>query len=314
MANLCEKRPGLSPRANDLATLLFSILCFLTGILALTDKHQWALVVYAIIFGALIVIKECQLSTARKELSTVNKENLSLKYSHTSLLPKANKELIGCLRHLRDALGRIDESKNDACDATQRSLKETDAYNAIQLSLKSIAAAFTIISGSSCRACIKQVTNIDEEKKILFSRTFCRNEDVGEEKPPALINDDTDFRSLVECNDKVYFSNDLSIDVKDKGYRSSSLPREQKELLAYFENSPRYIATVVLPIVLIKHHEPPKWLGFLCIDSKDKNVFDKNVDVDFGAVIVESLLMVLLKYQETFSISTSSDKEQNDVK
>ena len=156
-----------------------------------------------------------------------------------------------------------------------------------------LAKAFSIVTGTSCRACVKMI-EISEDidiKKIktedIKVKTFCRTTGVktGEDLHPIAYN--TDFSELFNRPDKRwFFGNDLPKLQQTQDYKNSADGWKE-----------RYRSTIVWPIRDYdpQNTESPQLLGFLCVDSRSLTPFSEDFDYPLGAMVADVLRKYLLQ-------------------
>lgn len=204
----------------------------------------------------------------------------------------------GAEHHIRDAEAGILNRDADF-DETVRLLRPA---------LNEVSVAFSVITGSPCRACVKQVyyerddltsraPRIENSSDLRDVRvaTLCRDDvsrGSGTADEPHFVSDNTDFELLFLDRDhyKWYWSNDLT---KENPYKNSSWKAGRPK---------EYRSTCVWPIQKTDDTEQGKHdtLGFLCVDSNDVNIFDPHIDFHVGAQVADSLypLLRLLRLRE----------------
>jgi hypothetical protein len=176
-------------------------------------------------------------------------------------------------------------------------------------SLHSLSAAFSLITGVHCRVCIKELicSNPKAEPKDrgLVTRTLCRSEEVPE--PPMAdsedwITENSDFYLLFKNPEQRCFCRNNLPRLLPKGYRNSHWTSDVIESKCF-----PYVATIVWPIrkSLPKMgqsvgalHEDHDILGYLCVDSSTKNVFEERYDFGLGAAFADTLYSLLRTWRE----------------
>ncbi len=167
-------------------------------------------------------------------------------------------------------------------------------------SLKDFSSALSLIAGVRIRACVKELS-IEESPaaahkiRSMYVFTLCRSEDVTEPKSKSgqdWVTENSDFRDLFDNEkERCFFSNNL---LALNGYDNSHWETGEKNY--------NYVSTVVWPIRkrflketpgASQFHERHDILGFLCIDSKAKNIFWKRYDFFVGAAYADTLYSVL---------------------
>lgn len=163
----------------------------------------------------------------------------------------------------------------------------------INKALASFANSFGIMTGSSCRACIKQVLCEgrpgDQDPRSVQVTTFCRFPDTPE---PAkrfdkdYVSDNTDYFILFrEPGQNYFYSNDL---LNEKGYQNSHWTQEMVK-----EKRVPYKSTIVWPIRKKLVGEDHDTWGFLCVDSIQTHVFLLDLNFSVGAGFADTLYILL---------------------
>jgi hypothetical protein len=171
----------------------------------------------------------------------------------------------------------------------------------LRKAMTEVARTFTLITGSPCRACIKEVhypgaeavaVGADNLRHLTIS-TLCRDNAGGPPTPSDerehFVSENTDFELLFMKRWKYrwYHSNDLE---SENPYKNSN----------WGDDSPHdYRSTCVWPIQKTDETDGDRHdtLGFLCVDSLDTDIFDSRFDFHVGASIADSLypLMRLMR-------------------
>lgn len=172
----------------------------------------------------------------------------------------------------------------------------------IRESLRWLAEAYTLVTGSQCRACIKLISvndSTDGNKHDVVVSTFCRDNESGEppRHVPDRIGENTDFRQIFTENAAYFFSNDLIAQLK-KGYKNSHWHEDD-----IAKGNLAYQATIVWPIertVTAGTTQPAERqvLGFLCVDTKQTGAFQQTYDDALGASFAQALYLVIHKLRE----------------
>lgn len=275
MKLLLEWLKGLS--FGDVTGTVSLIVSIIGIIIAIFSTPTLASNVAILVFGAYIVMITALL---------VWREVV---YSRKARYAESSSVMHQCIHQLRNAYCAI---KNNNADF---------AFTSIRNSVVLFAQAFSLVTGTNCRACIKTVFYQKEEKDGVYTRTFCRSNssDLGDkDKELVPIKKNKDFYDLLTCKKTYFFSNDLS---QLHGYFNSNWPDDSEKTDSYIENKEyEYISTIVWPIRSLSASEKPIIIGFLCIDSKSREVFNKRYDIDTGAILADSLFHVLDSYRTTF--------------
>jgi len=206
-------------------------------------------------------------------------------------------------------------------DRAQRRLKEagdrvlygsgdTEYYfSKVQEALSAFAEAFTLVTGSNCRASLKEVfvqtrptaPSHRGDKPVPRDSTFVAtiarsdsdsNRRVSEEAPD-LIADNSDFEHVFKTS-QPFFAGDLPKMWLNREYRNSHWP----ETLRQTRDFP-YLSSIVWPIEVEPHFrgqsdgERERVIAFLCIDSRQRNAFRRRADVPFGGAFAHALYVGL---------------------
>jgi len=178
----------------------------------------------------------------------------------------------------------------------------------LQSSLSAFAEAFTLVTGSDCRASIKELYTEDvmiqgrsgrgstEVERGLFVATVVRSDRdttrrVGE-AGPDLVADNSDFQQILSTN-RPFFGRNLPQQWKDRKYRNSHWTEERIAL----EGFP-YASAIVWPVQVdppigSSRDEEDRVIAFLCVDSRRRSAFSRNADTNFGAVYAHALYPAL---------------------
>jgi hypothetical protein len=159
--------------------------------------------------------------------------------------------------------------------------------------LASFAGMFSVLTGTPCRACIKQVLCVgragEHDLRSIQVTTLCRFPGTGD--PPKkfeqdYVSDNTDYLALFrQVPGNYFYSNDL---LNEKGYQNSHwIPEKVKE------GKIDYRSTIVWPIRKILEGEDHHTWGFLCIDSIRPHIFVIDLDFSIGAAVADALYVLL---------------------
>lgn len=203
-------------------------------------------------------------------------------------------------------------SIRDAFDLTEAENKEGTLLK-IQAALDGFSSAISMITGASCRVCIKQILEKNEGEEY-FTQTFVRSNTnrYNEKKDsPQELFKNSDFFYIVRENADMYFSNNLK---KESAYNNSSWPGVSTERDAYIKAKKYdYISSISWPIQggapLSEESQKnkPELIGFLCIDSLTKNIFDRRYDKQLGLMFADSLYPLLWQYRNKFTLEEGEE-------
>lgn len=266
--------------------------------MASKDAQFWLLGLYILIIAGALIYREHIFSKViisySNRIKTLHREkNKAIRYTSTFNC------LHACAHAWRDAYCALPDGKNAVTPLLQQGVSH-------------FAAAFSQLTGVTCRACIKVIININPKKpknpkktnkknkidpKNFHTITLCRNENTktSEDKDkPTPLNENSDFLSLFTKKDNFFLSNDLSLTYD---YRNSSWPNGHKEIEQFIKAGEYdYISTIVWPVRIGPTGGDKMVIGFLCVDSKEKNVFVKEFDVNYGATLCDLMSPVLDQY------------------
>ncbi len=236
------------------------------------DATKWIFALYIIILGGLLSWRE-------------------FAYSRKARYAEAMASMHQAVHSLRDASESIEQGNKDS------------ARKEICQTLSDVQQAFSLISGVSCRACIKTLAYDTGENKA-STDTFLRAKGTtvkAGKDDEARIDKNTDFKMLFEYKMPVYFSNNLG---KENPYLNSNWPDDNDERNSFLKlRKYDYISTIVWPIRAKEHDEHPEIIGFLCVDSRTRGAFSRRYDIDTGAIIADTLYQILKRYREKFVLN-----------
>ncbi|MFO0794136.1 MAG: hypothetical protein U0586_08720 [Candidatus Brocadiaceae bacterium] len=239
------------------------------------------------------------------------------RYSRKAKYAEALFFIHSIVHRLRDNFHTLNKISNSSEDA--ESILKRKVFEEAEKVITSFANAFNLITGTRCRACIKLINNAEPSKKyselskeekerVLYVETWVRDIDTKlletKEEPMHWLCGNTDFSELFSAKNPTinnsFFENNLP---KRRNYLNTSF-----EL--YTEPNGRwklpYKSTIVWPIRKItsdqydreegQFTEKQDILGYLCIDSKARKIFNKSYDVNFGAIVADSIFIFLRRY------------------
>ena len=226
-----------------------------------------------------------------------------------------------CIHILRD----IHSGLND------KSIKNENILSDLSMALWSLAKCFSLLKGVHCRTCIKlihfnedvfsrDVSALSDEERLryLYVKTLCRDFETtnthnfieeGNPKDHTIIGN-SDFRdlySMVQGSHRYWCSNDIR---SMSGYQNTRF--NQTSNLDYIG----YRSVLILPIrIITKGLLYPEQksckqdiLGFLCIDSKTRGIFNDRYDPELGSSFADALFIL---FKEWFRNEIQKEKEIN---
>ena len=200
-------------------------------------------------------------------------------------------------------------------DVTDRRLYGTlgrvDAIESLQESLASFAQAFSLVTGTDCRATIKEIytdeilvnhpkTGIDVGTD-LFVATLVRSDTEEsrrvDQEDPDLVSQNSDFKQVV-TSVKPFHGPNLPKAWMDRTYTNSHWPDELRQSQDF-----PYRSAIVWPIGIerlaparrrgTQEGEEAAVIAVLCIDSKRTHAFRPGADLQFGYLYAHSLYPLL---------------------
>lgn len=239
------------------------------------------------------------------------------RYSRKTRYAEALVFIHSIVHRLRDTFNIL--NKFDSSNPEIRKQSNNIIFKEAEKIVTSFATAFSLITSVRCRACIKLIRldetqkdyaslSKDEKERILYVETWTRDVDsnlfspAGEE-PKHWIYSNTDFKQLFDAQNpatnKYFLENNLP---KKHNYQNTSFklygePNEKWTL--------PYKSTIVWPIrrITSKYERDEEQftdkqdvLGYLCIDSDARNVFNDRYDIHVGAIVADSLFVFLRRY------------------
>jgi hypothetical protein len=179
---------------------------------------------------------------------------------------------------LRDALRKIAEEDVSEFHTSEEKRK------ALASAVDDVSATFSILSGSSCRCCIKRV-NVAEGQ--LMVGALSRNSDYREQDELHPVEHNTAFRDLYQDKKKRWFFGNNLPELAKKGEYSNTNKNWMK----------LYRSTIVWPIRRCDgaHAEHPELIGFLCVDSRRSRPFSEEYDYPIGAMVADVLYPFLVR-------------------
>jgi hypothetical protein len=235
-------------------------------------------------------------------------EALERRYARDARYARATPNLHNAFHKLRDAtvVRMLNPSNSEAF------------LSEVQRSATDFAMAFSTITGATCRVCVKQVQQrtprlshvhkepLDLRQIAVFD--LCRSTDItalqNVPSPADWVDDNSDFEELFVGSTSCFFANDLRELAHRGQYKNSHWTADTLQKQTY-----EYLSTIVWPIrrafrdpsaarelhAISSLHD---LLGFLCVDSKKPDIFDRSTDYEIGAAYADTLYMVLKPWAE----------------
>lgn len=192
--------------------------------------------------------------------------------------------------------------------------QEKYASHLLQQSLDKFAAAWSLITGASCRTCVIQViadpngTNMEDS---VYVSMLCRNENMPLSTGPAMdrLKDNSDFHLLWAYPHKRWFvCNDLITEIRH-GYKNSHWTTEDvaNDTVTYHAACVWPIRKLITPADRVptfnatSNHQTSEQVlvGYLCVDSLTRGIFDESKRYDFhlGAGFADALFVFVRQWQ-----------------
>jgi hypothetical protein len=190
------------------------------------------------------------------------------------------------ISHIREAVRLIVE---ETAHGGKHGLDEKKAT--LARAIDEFARAFSILSGSPCRSCVKVVVRNSRKADTLDVSTFCRNSEEQEAGSAHPIKHNTDFNDLYQSpSQKWFFGNDLPALAARGPYGNTNAGWRTK-----------YLSTVVWPIRRLTNNPQgePILLGFLCVDCMRTHAFSEEFDYPLGAIVTDALYPFLASLAES---------------
>ena len=180
-------------------------------------------------------------------------------FSRKARFAESTKNIHACVHSIRDAHKFIDKKDKE------------QTLDSLTKSLDALSVAFSIITGTHCRTCIKIIvvkrSNHDSDNVVVSTETLVRNSSSYSNKNKVTtsspISDNTDFNVIFTDDEKYYLCNDLT---KELSYINSNWPNHPDKRRDFIsKRTYDYASTLVLPI-RSGGMEGERDIGFLCID------------------------------------------------
>ena len=227
---------------------------------------------------------------------------------------------------IRDYLADLDTDKSKSAATVTKELNELIANI-----LESVSECFSVVTGRKCRVTMKGMCTNDTPNSNDYIIWDIRRDKMskgnydkklkGNNLNPKTIKhylaDNTDFRSLLDSEHqcaRYFLCNDLesrwlmgdydnsSFDIYGKP-KTINLSGRRSQLIWW---PLPYKSTIVLPVRYVPNDmrlsaqgsNLPTYLGFLCIDSKSKNIFDTVYHPELGGMFADSLYIIIKKVHD----------------
>jgi hypothetical protein len=193
-----------------------------------------------------------------------------------------------------------------------RDSSRSDFLEKLQPAVGAFAEAFTLVTGTNCRASIQEVflhhapplphgARVQTPTEALYAGTLVRSERTAKHGPeaPQPVDGNTDFSEVLQTG-LPWIGNDLPAAYRAGTYRNTKWTPD----IVAKKNWP-YRSAIVWPIKSDALAAPrgedagdaqPPALAFLCVDSKKRNAFYKRPDVDLGEPFAQALYSAMYAY------------------
>jgi hypothetical protein len=203
-------------------------------------------------------------------------------------------------------------------------MNEAQLISNLERILGDIANVFTMVTRTHCRACIKVLVaapntppEMFRDRKLLLHhlmvRTYARDPasaTIQFDESADYVEMNTDFTQVFKNpKQRYFFSNDLKKDLLANQYKNSHIPDNYE-----IKSKPwplDYSSTMVWPIqkMMYSDGEPtPAVFGFLCVDSRSRNVFKEAYDFHLGAAIADALYTYTSVCPATLKVGVRSNE------
>lgn len=181
------------------------------------------------------------------------------------------------------------------------SVDEKSFRRSLRDAVSQLAAAFTQITGTRCRVAIKTVSVVPEAlgkprlgPDDFAVTTLCRSDSDHRDRrrpQPDLVAKNTDFRVIFQ-GEPYYFNNDLVAAARRFEYENSHWDPS-----AIRSGRVDYRASIIWPVTPVELDDVfdgnPPVIGFVCLDSAVRNVFDERFDVSLGQTFTHAVNLAL---------------------
>lgn len=226
-----------------------------------------------------------------------------------------------CIHVLRDLMTFLESYDGEELTQDNKKAIQSITSNLLKQCMDYLAAIFTLLTGTKCRATIKAIKRVDNKLYVftlsrdsLSMQLNAQNDKKQLEELTDPIEKNEDFELLYEDygpDNRCFFCNNLPLRTN---YKSSSFdflgkkpPKELSYLKVFMSFLTKrddwplpYKATIVWPIQQSANPEiafkEPHCIGFLAVDSESRNVFKRKWDFDIGAEVADALYHVMKQY------------------
>ncbi|PCI38899.1 MAG: hypothetical protein COB46_10135 [Rhodospirillaceae bacterium] len=249
------------------------------------------------------------LGSIYREISRIRKEKYANIQTELHAIHHTFRDILTCLGDIDYANANLEQLKQ-----VKKSIERELIF-----SLDKISASFSMLTGTTCRACIKQIHE-DCDDSRLYSYTLARDSESSKarkhidksrfEQKLDPIEANEDFSLLFGEDERWFFCNDLtrratyftSTDPTiGTGDKNNNIPWWFSFASAIGWTLP-YRSTIVWPVQQREadafHFEALGCIAFLAIDSEFKNVFHKRFDAPLGASVADGLFHPLLRFAD----------------
>lgn len=219
-------------------------------------------------------------------------------YSRKARYAEATTCLHQAIHEIRDAGTYLKH-----CNLGTQKYELAEFKSHLQRVLEASVRAYTIVTGTNCRAAIKLLGGTSNLHVKTLSRDSassqsCRDKDKNEGSKHLVVKN-SDYNLILNNGRNYFFCNDI---MSSNDYINSSKPEYQVNL--------PYSSVIVLPIrstnIQMSEGEADKYrcLGFLAVDSSSRNVFIEKYDIQMGAIVADALYPIMDLWAHVHESST----------
>ena len=194
--------------------------------------------------------------------------------------------------HIHNILHKIRDASFEMLRSDE--LRVRDLLRSLRECVKDVAQVFTATTGVPCRVTVKHLLIDDDDSLVV--QDLARSQGSGAAQTD-LVAENSDFEAICQGDETIFRCNDLEALAATGQYKNSHF-RPGEPL--------KYQSTIVWPIrKLLDHPEDSQTLGslhdwqdligFLCMDSKEKDSF-RDADVELGSGFADSLYPLIRPY------------------